>query len=69
MMSCYPLRHIHGCYNKIGFEIFASGLASILFAIAGLAFWVGSRTINEFAKTDRMLAEMEGIGLATLSGG
>ena len=34
--------------------------------IAGLAFWFGGRAINEFAKTDRMLAEMEGIGLAAV---
>jgi hypothetical protein len=34
--------------------------------MAGLAFWVGGRAINEFAKTERVLAEMEGICLAAL---
>jgi hypothetical protein len=45
------------------------GAAWVFFAIAGLTFWFGGRAINEFAKTERMLAEMEGIGLAVLLGG
>jgi hypothetical protein len=42
------------------------GLAWLLFAIGGIAFWLGGRAINEFAKTERILAEMEGIGIAVL---
>jgi hypothetical protein len=45
------------------------GVAWLLFAIAGLAFWVGGRAIHEFARTERMLAEMEGIGLAAVCAG
>jgi hypothetical protein len=44
------------------------GLAWLLFAIAGLAFWIGGRALHDFAKTDRMLAEMEGIGIAVVCG-
>jgi hypothetical protein len=39
------------------------GVAWLLFVIAGLAFWFGGRAISEFAKTERILAEMEGIAL------
>jgi hypothetical protein len=35
---------------------------------AGLSFWVGGRALNEFAKFDRMLGEMAGIGLAAVLG-
>ena len=45
------------------------GLAWLLFATAGLTFWFGGRAINEFGKTERVLAEMEGIGLAVLCAG
>jgi hypothetical protein len=41
-------------------------VAWFLFAIAGLTFLFGGRAINEFAKTERVLAEMEGVGLAAL---
>ena len=37
--------------------------------MAGLAFWFGGRAISEFSKTERMLAEMEGIALAVSLGG
>jgi len=37
--------------------------------IAGLAFWIVGRTINEFAGAARGLAEIEGIGLAALCAG
>ena len=40
-----------------------------MFAIAGLTFWMGGRVISEFAKTDRILAEMEGTGVAVLFAG
>jgi hypothetical protein len=45
------------------------GVAWLFVVLAGLAFWVGGRAISEFAKTERVLAEMEGIALAVLFGG
>ena len=47
---------------------FLHGLAWILFAIAGLAFWVGGRAISEFGKIDRILAEMLGLWIAFATG-
>lgn len=44
------------------------GASRILFGIAGLSFFVGGRAISEFTKTDRVLAEMLGIGLALVFG-
>jgi hypothetical protein len=49
-------------------KAFLHGLAWILFAVAGLAFWVGGRAISEFGKVDRILAEMLGLGIAFASG-
>ena len=37
-----------------------------MFTAAALAFFVGGRAINEFARTDRLLAEMEGIAFAAV---
>jgi hypothetical protein len=45
------------------------GVAWILFAIAGLAFLVGGRAFREFAHTDWLLAEMEGLGLTVVFAG
>jgi hypothetical protein len=45
------------------------GVAQLLFVIAGLSFLVGGRAISIFAKTERVLAEAEGIGLAVVCGG
>jgi hypothetical protein len=45
---------------------FLQGIAWLLFAIAGLSFWVGGRALSEFTKTERTLAEMEGIGVAVV---
>jgi len=42
------------------------GTSQVLFAIAGLLFLVGGRAITEFTKTDRVLAEFLGIGLAVV---
>ncbi len=42
------------------------GVAWVFFALAGLAFWFGGRAISEFGKTDRLLAEMEGLALILL---
>jgi hypothetical protein len=54
---------------KSALKFLLHGVAWLLFAIAGLAFWLGGRAINEFAKTERILAEMEGISLAVLCAG
>jgi len=45
-------------------KAFLHGVAWILFAIAGLAFWIGGRAISEFGKIDRILSEMLGLGIA-----
>jgi hypothetical protein len=45
------------------------GVSWLLFVSAGLAFWWGGRAISESAKTERMLAEMEGITLAPVCAG
>lgn len=45
-----------------------SGAAWLLFVVAGFAFLVGGRAISEFWGTDRILAEMAGIGLAVVTG-
>jgi hypothetical protein len=42
--------------------------AWLLFAVAGIAFCWGGRAISEFTKTDRILAEIEGIGFTFLAG-
>jgi len=44
------------------------GVFWLLLVVAGLAFLVGGRASSEFAKTDRILAEMEGIALAVVVG-
>jgi hypothetical protein len=49
-------------------ETLLNGAAWLLFIIAGLAFLVGGRAISQFAKTERMLAEMEGMGIAIACG-
>jgi hypothetical protein len=42
------------------------GLGWLLIVIGGLSFWVGGRAISEFAKVDRILAEMVGILIAVV---
>ncbi len=54
--------------TKSFWKAFLHGLAWILFAIAGLAFWVGGQAISEFGKIDRILAEMLGLGIAFATG-
>ncbi len=44
------------------------GVAWLLFAVAGLAFWIGGRAISEIYQVDRILAEMEGMALAVVTG-
>lgn len=49
--------------NNPAASAFLRGISWLLFAAGGLCFWAGGRAISEFTKTDRILAEMEGIGL------
>ena len=44
------------------------GTGQILFGIAGLLFFFGGRAISEFTKTERVLSEVLGIGLAVVFG-
>ena len=44
------------------------GISQVLFVISGLLFFVGGRVISEFTKTDRVSAEMVGIGSAFVFG-
>lgn len=43
-------------------------LSWLLFAIAGLAFWVGGRAISEFGHMDRVLAEALGLSITGATG-
>jgi len=54
---------------KATLKFLLRGVAWLLLVAAGIAFWIGGRAIHEFANTERVLAEMEGIGLAVLLGG
>ena len=42
------------------------GLAWLLFALAGLAFWFGGGVVTAVAKIDRFTGELIGIGLAAV---
>jgi hypothetical protein len=55
--------------TKLALKSLLRGIAWLLFAVAGLSFWMGGRVIGEFAKTERTLAEIEGIGLALACAG
>jgi hypothetical protein len=54
---------------KSAVKLLLQGVAWLLFAIAVLTFWLGGSVISVFAKTDRILAEMEGTGVAVLFAG
>jgi len=54
--------------HKPTMKTLLQGVAQLLFIIAALCFFVGGRAISTFTKTERVLAEMEGIGLAVLCG-
>lgn len=45
-----------------------NGAAWLFFGAGGLLFWFGGGLIHAIAQTERLLAEMEGIGLAMLFG-
>lgn len=49
-------------------KAFLHGLAWVLFAIAGVAFWAGGKVISESAKIDRILAELLGLMIAVAVG-
>jgi hypothetical protein len=53
---------------KSALKSLLQGVSWLLFAIAGLSFWVGGRAISEFAKMDRLLSEVAGLGLAGVCG-
>jgi hypothetical protein len=44
------------------------GFSWVLFATAGLAFWVGGRAISEFGGVDRVLSEGLGLSIAFATG-
>jgi hypothetical protein len=43
-----------------------TGLSWVLIAIGGMSFWVGGRTLHEFAGIDRAIAEVAGLAGAAL---
>jgi hypothetical protein len=45
------------------------GIAWVFFTLAGLSFWFGGGLIHAIFSTDRMLSEMEGIGLTLFFAG
>jgi hypothetical protein len=55
--------------TKAGLTSVLNGAAYLLFVIAGMAFWFGGGLIHALVRTERLLAEAEGIGLAVLFGG
>ena len=63
-----PLPSIVTAATRSFWKAFLHGLSWVLFAIAGLAFWVGGRAISEFGKIDRILAEMLGLLIAFATG-
>ena len=67
-MSCYSCAVSVNASIRLALKYLLTGVAWVLFATAGLSFWFGGRAIHEFAKTERLLAEMEGIGLAAVCG-
>ena len=56
-------------YHQNSLKSLLRGLSWLLLVMAGLAFWVGGRAFAEFAKTDPILGEMLGIGIAVVAGG
>ena len=61
----------HRCPDTKRFAVksLLNGVAWLFLVVSGSAFWFGGRAIHEFANTERVLAEMEGIGIAILFGG
>jgi hypothetical protein len=55
--------------TKASLASLLNGAVYLLFVIAGMAFWFGRGLIHAVVRTERLLAEAEGIGLAALFGG
>lgn len=55
--------------TKAGLASLLDGTARLLFVIAVVAFLLAGTVMREFAKTDWILAEIEGAGFAMLLGG
>ena len=55
--------------TKASLASLLNGGAWLLFVMAGIAFWFGGGLIHAVAETERILAEIEGVGLAALLGG
>ena len=53
--------------SDVNWKALADGVAWIFFLVAGIAFWAGGRALHEVFGTDRVLAEMEGIGITVIS--
>jgi len=55
--------------SKSILQVFLRAVAWLAFAVAALSFGMGGRFIHEYSQTDRVLAEMEGIGVAVVFAG
>lgn len=55
--------------TKAGLASLLDGTARLLFVIAVVAFLLGGTVMREFAKTEWILAEIEGTSFAMLLGG
>ena len=55
--------------TKAGLASLLDGAARLLFVMAVVAFLLGGTVMREFAKTEWILAEIEGTGFAMLLGG
>jgi hypothetical protein len=70
MVPCRSCAAFHETFNKIDREAFPSGSGLALVCDSGTNILDGGEESSaSFAKTDRILAEMEGIGIAALFAG
>jgi hypothetical protein len=69
--GCYRVNHTRpmSAATKAVLASLLNGVAWLLFVVATFAFLCGGGLIHAITKTERSLAEVEGIGLAALSGG
>jgi vacuolar-type H+-ATPase subunit I/STV1 len=51
-------------FESSALGVFLRGVSWVLIVVGGLSIWMGGRAISEFAKMDRVLAEMLGLALA-----
>jgi hypothetical protein len=61
VVSCCQIHSFMNASTKSTLKSFLGAVAWLLFAIAGLSFWIGGRIISEFTKTSRVFGEMAGI--------